>query len=286
MHTNSFQKKTIAIISVLLVLGVTSFLFAQDQNRGYVGSGSNIPENKKGTIVFGTPGKTQTQVNPYETSQQKESDLTAFQNDARLYRMQGLEYQRIGNLDAAMAMYQKAIEMDPMYAVAYNDLGVIYETRGYATRAEESYLKAVKVDSNYLSAYTNLALLYEGRRDLDKAAYYWEKRAELGALDDPWTQKARVRLEQIRTVLQDKPISYAREQEVVGLMKDVEMKKIALRKDNKKLALEKYRQAKICYRKGDEVTALKLAIDASQLDPKNKNIEAFVRKLQIRLLSR
>ena len=52
---------------------------------------------------------------------------TTLQREARDYRQEGVEYQRIDDLDTAMAYYQKAIELDPSYTVAYNDLGIIYE---------------------------------------------------------------------------------------------------------------------------------------------------------------
>lgn len=129
---------------------------------------------------------------------------------AQQYRQAGLEKQRIGNLAEALSLYQKAIVIDPGYAVAYNDLGVIYEAMGFPERAEESYLKSLKIDPGYLSAYSNLALFYENQRDLEKAAFYWGKRAQIGSPDDPWTQKASCRFKDIR--ISREPISDQREE--------------------------------------------------------------------------
>ena len=126
-----------------------------------------------------------------------EDNLTELQKQARDYRREGLKQQSLGNLEGAVGLYQKAIQLDPSYAVAYNDLGIIYETLADPPRAEEHYLKALKFDSNLLSAYSNLALLYENKRDLDKAFFYWEKRVSLGSPDDLWTQRASKRMSDI-----------------------------------------------------------------------------------------
>ncbi|MCX5702961.1 MAG: tetratricopeptide repeat protein [Candidatus Omnitrophica bacterium] len=126
-----------------------------------------------------------------------EDNLTQLQKQARDYRREGLKQQSLGNLEGAVSLYQKAIQLDPSYAVAYNDLGIIYETLSDPLRAEEHYLKALKFDSNLLSAYSNLALFYENKRDLDRAFFYWEKRASLGSPDDLWTKRASKRMSDI-----------------------------------------------------------------------------------------
>jgi len=215
-----------------------------------------------------------------------QENLTELQKQARMYREQGLNFQEMGNLEAALSLYQKAIELDPTYAVAYNDLGVIYETFESPDRAEQSYLQAVKIDPTYLSAYTNLAIFYENNRNLGKAAYYWQRRAELGSPDDPWTKKARQRLNDIGIVMSEKPLTDAKEKEIVALLRETAIRKSLLKKDDKAQARDNFNKAKLCYKNGDDVTALKLAIDAQQLDPDNKDIEAFIDKVQNRLLSR
>lgn len=258
-----FLQNNIIIFIISIILCTTSFLFAQESssgpaNRGYL-------EYQKGPSA---------------------EDLSGLQKQARLYRNQGLQLQSIGNLDAAMTLYQKAIELDPAYAVAYNDLGVIYEAKGFSERAEESYLKSIKIDPNYLSAYSNLALFYENKRNLDKAVFYWQKRAQLGSPDDPWTEKAKQRSEDIHLVLGNKAADSFREQEVMGLIRDVANQKSILREDNKAMAREYFDKAKRSYDRGNYPAARKEALDAQQLDPANREIEKFIERVQIRALSR
>ncbi|MFA4988825.1 MAG: tetratricopeptide repeat protein [Candidatus Omnitrophota bacterium] len=202
-----------------------------------------------------------------------------FSNQAREYREEGMKNQLMGNLPAAMSLYQKAIALDPTYAVAYNDLGVIYEAAGYPERAKESYFKAIRVDPGYLSAYTNIALLYEEQRDLDRAAFYWAKRAELGGLDDPWTQKAASRFKDIRAVLSTRPAADAREEEVLGLIKDVATYKSAFSKADKVEAQRHLHKAEQYYKKKKLTASIKEAMQAKDLDESSPEIEEFIRKI-------
>ncbi|PIP19962.1 MAG: hypothetical protein COT38_02305 [Candidatus Omnitrophica bacterium CG08_land_8_20_14_0_20_41_16] len=216
----------------------------------------------------------------------KQQELTALEMQARDYRNEGMKAQDIGDLDSAMKLYQKAVELDSSYAVAYNDLGVIYEAKEMDTRAEESYIKALKIDPYYLSTYTNLALFYENKRELSKAAYCWKKRAELGDFNDPWTQKARQRLQDITLSLSPRPAQETREKEVVNLMKDLANEKYILWHDDKMFARKHFKRAKDSYNKEDYATAVKEALDAQNLDPDNKDIEDFIERTQHRALSR
>lgn len=208
------------------------------------------------------------------------------QQQARDYREAGLENQNMGNLPLAMNLYQKAIALDPGYAAAYNDLGVIYEALGFPERAEESYLQTLRIDPYYLSACTNLAFFYENKRDLQKAAFYWGKRAELGLFDDPWTQKAINRLKDIRSVLSSRPIADQREGDVLSLMKDVSVNRAVMNKDDKALSRDYFQKAQVSYNKNDLATAFKEALDAQHLDRYNPEIEAFIEKIEHRALTR
>ncbi len=222
------------------------------------------------------------------TDVREEQGLKEFQRLSRNYRQEGLAMQRIGNLDAAMSFYQKSIELDPSYAVAYNDLGVVYETKGFLDRAEEAYKKAMMMSPNLLSPYTNLALLYENQRAFVKALPYWQRRGTFGDPNDRWTQMALQRVRDIKLMQGVIPLdgSDVREQDVMGLVQEVLQQKAIEKKDNKRLALKYFQRAKIFYEQHKEVAALKEAVDAQQLDPSNKEIIEFIEKVQKRLLSK
>jgi len=253
MNKHILPKFIITTVSILYILFFAASLFAQES--------VNKPTSKE--------------------------DQSALQEQARQYRDLGLKYQQMGNLAEAKGWYQKTINLDPSYAIAYNDLGIIYDTEGSLDLAEESYLTAIKLDPTYASAYTNLAILYENKRDLEKAAFYWAKRSGLGSPTDPWTQKAASRLKDIRSVLNDRPFADQREEEVLGLMKDVtKTKSTVVNKDSKTLAREHFKKAKQSFNKGDLATAIKEALDAQYLDQDNKEIEAFIEKTEHLALTR
>jgi tetratricopeptide (TPR) repeat protein len=228
------------------------------------------------------------------SSLKKEEELTQLQREARFYRQQGLGAQRLGNLDEAISFYKKAVLCDPAYPVVHNDLGVIYEIKGLPGAAEESYLKAIQIDPLYLSAYSNLALLYESKHRLDKAAVYWQKRVELSSTSDPWTRKARERLEDIRLVSGDKTPPLSREQEIFSFSAEVAAAKagplsenlMPVEKSNMVRARQYFENAQASYARGDGVTALKEALEAQQCDPTNKRVLTFIEELQRKLLSR
>jgi Flp pilus assembly protein TadD len=229
-------------------------------------------------------------------------------SQARSYRQQGWELQTEGDTEAAFACYQKAILLDPNYAVAYNDAGVLLEAMGQPEQAKQMYLKAIEVAPDYPNSYSNLALLYEEEKDYTNAIICWIKRATLGESQDPWTEAARKRLEDIARIypeayydigqqhkenLQRLEISKVPTQGL-GLLRIEEPKEVNLfdeytaaqieRPDNKARALQHLALAKRSFTRGQYVAALKEATVAEYLDSSNEEISAFVGEIRKKLL--
>lgn len=275
-------KKTSQKIFVVLSVAAAVFFYANLKAAAYSASSKTDSAQKAKPATTPTKAKA-----PFRAPlSENEAEALGFKKEARIYRAQGLSYQRSGDLDSAMMLYQKAIVLDPLYADPHNDLGVIYESEGDIERAQKSYLEAVKIDPSFLSAYTNLALLYENKRDLQNAAFYWGKRASLGIPGDAWTEKAKNRLRDIGLVLNVRPYDYLQEQEVSKLVREVDSERQILKKDDKKLAEYYLDQAKVDLERGDDLAALKKSINALQLDPTNTEIEEFAAKIQKRILLR
>jgi tetratricopeptide (TPR) repeat protein len=276
-HLPKEEKRKITF-AIVFFLALATAVFAQgappaaDANRGYIASG-NTGEIKKETVLSEEVAETV----PPEL--QREGKLTEFQAQARAYRAQGLRLQNLGNLAGALSFYQKAIELDPSYAVAYNDLGIVYESAGVLERAEESYLKAIKADPNYLSSYTNLALFYEGKRDLDRAAFYWKKRVELGNPDDPWTKRAKDRLNDLAQVSPHYR-QMVIESETISLMRKVTQEKLARQREGLKQAAQYYAGAKDLYRDGNYQKAMESIEKSLAITPQDKERLALRAKIQ------
>jgi superkiller protein 3 len=84
-----------------------------------------------------------------------------------------------GELEAAITYYQKAIQLDPKLADAYNGLGVVLYKQGELEAAITYYQKAIQLNPKYAKAYNNLgnALYYQGK--LDEAITYYQKAIQL-----------------------------------------------------------------------------------------------------------
>jgi Tfp pilus assembly protein PilF len=70
-----------------------------------------------------------------------------------------------GDSKKAAASMEKAIEIFPRYAQAYNNLGVILINQGDKTAAKAAFEKAVQIDDHFAPGYVNLARLLVSNRE-------------------------------------------------------------------------------------------------------------------------
>jgi Flp pilus assembly protein TadD len=273
IRTLNFLFKFLPIIISISLLTCLPLLFAGQPsqelieniikgNRGVLVS-SDAPEEKKETVIF------QEEKEVGKDLFSSERKLSELQEQARDYREQGLQLQRISDIDNAISFYQKAIALDPSFAIVYNDLGIMYETKGLVDRAEQSYLQSIRLAPEFLSPYSNLALLYEVKGDFEKAAFYWEKRVELGSSSDPWTEKAKEKLSNLATMLpgyREKLI----ESQTVNLIREIlDAKRIE--KEKKMEQAQMYlSSARKLYRSGQYTKALEDIDKSLSLDPQDR----------------
>jgi len=91
------------------------------------------------------------------------------------------------DFDAGVEMYEKAIEIDPDYALAYWGLGNAYESRYYEKDKDkndldlmkENYKKAYDIDPNLAEANLGLGWVYFNLADNDNAYVYFKRAFEL-----------------------------------------------------------------------------------------------------------
>jgi len=75
------------------------------------------------------------------------------------YNNMGVVYYLCGRYDMAFKNCSKALELDDTFAIAYNNLGSIYACQGRFELAVESWKKALKCDPNLEDARENMAKL-------------------------------------------------------------------------------------------------------------------------------
>jgi O-antigen ligase len=69
-------------------------------------------------------------------------------------------YQLAGQDSSALKEWQNAVELDPQWLQAYNELGMMYHKLDDVGSAINSYLIAIEIDPNYAPAYNNLGNAY------------------------------------------------------------------------------------------------------------------------------
>jgi tetratricopeptide (TPR) repeat protein len=227
-----------------------------------------------------------------------------FEEEIKIYRGEGLRLQRQGDIKGAISCFQKALAIDPANALIFNDLGISYEAVGAAKRAEEMYLRAIELSPYVLESYTNLALLYETKGDYPRAVLYWMKRLTMGTSGDPWTEKARLRLEGIinshpeefNKVMMpavsrssNNPAAAGRnistqQMPPVSNYPRPNMPSEQTLSNNQKAALAHLESAQQSFAKGEYVNALKEATTAEYLDASNPEVRTFVAQVREALL--
>jgi tetratricopeptide (TPR) repeat protein len=88
-------------------------------------------------------------------------------------------------MDSAKDQYKKVLEKNPNLAPTHMMLGTIYEMEKDYTQAEEHYRKALEVDPEFGAAANNLAYHLATRTDQYDAALQYAKKAKERFPEDP-----------------------------------------------------------------------------------------------------
>jgi len=100
-------------------------------------------------------------------------------NYAKAHNNLGIIFKGLGENQKEKECYEKAIEIDPNYADAHNNLGIILQELGEKQKAKECYEKAIEIDPNYADAHNNLGVIFEKLEDYNKAKSYYKKATEI-----------------------------------------------------------------------------------------------------------
>ncbi len=75
----------------------------------------------------------------------------------RLFHNLGIAFKQLGQVDAAVESYQKALAVNPDYVEAHNNLGNAYKELGQLDDAVKSYEKALAINPDFTGAQNNLS---------------------------------------------------------------------------------------------------------------------------------
>jgi tetratricopeptide (TPR) repeat protein len=87
---------------------------------------------------------------------QAETLVQQFPQSATLFNIQGAVFKGLGQLDASVEAYKRALAIKPDYAKAYNNMGVTLQDQGKLEEAVEAYNKALAIKPDYAEAYYNM----------------------------------------------------------------------------------------------------------------------------------
>lgn len=73
----------------------------------------------------------------------------------------GINVAQRGLWREAIYRWEKAAELDPTYAAAFNDLAIAYEHEGQLAKARKAYEKAIELDPNNQQVRQNYELFKE-----------------------------------------------------------------------------------------------------------------------------
>ena len=82
-------------------------------------------------------------------------------SDAKSQVEFGMDVAQRGLWREAIYRWQRAVEIDPTYSAAYNDLAVAYEHEGQLDKARQAYEKALEIDPNNAQIRQNYELFKE-----------------------------------------------------------------------------------------------------------------------------
>jgi Tfp pilus assembly protein PilF len=87
--------------------------------------------------------------------------LADVREDAKQQVAFGIAVAQRGLWREAIYRWEKAIEIDPSYASAYNDLAIGYEHEGQLDKARRAYERALELDPNNVQIRQNFELFKE-----------------------------------------------------------------------------------------------------------------------------
>ncbi|HSH00553.1 MAG TPA: tetratricopeptide repeat protein, partial [candidate division Zixibacteria bacterium] len=99
----------------------------------------------------------------------------AQQNVSQIYRQQGIAHERAGNYVAAQEAYERALEVDSLNHVLWNDLGAALWRQNREEEAATCFQTSTNLDSAYIEALLNYGQMLMGLGGYDRARAKFEE---------------------------------------------------------------------------------------------------------------
>jgi len=101
---------------------------------------------------------------------------------AEAYNNLGIIYQEAGDFDRALSTYQKAVEINPRYEKALNNLGVLLYLKGRYEESVRAFQKALTLNANNIESHINLGILFKKQGQVDQAIESYQRALAINPL--------------------------------------------------------------------------------------------------------
>lgn len=118
--------------------------------------------------------------------------LARHPNNANDYNNRGFVYYQSGELDAALADYNKAIQINPDLAAAYNNRANYYAAKKQLVKAIADYDRAIDLNPLHVRALINRGITFRDLKMYDRALENFDFALRLGQLQGhAWAERGR-----------------------------------------------------------------------------------------------
>jgi Flp pilus assembly protein TadD len=142
-----------------LLFGVALSINAQFVSPGYHRFGTPPDTNPLTADDITLPDRDTQEVGPAGTISIKRLSHNVPGKAAKEYE-KGINLRKKHKFEDALSHFQKALEIDPEFVEAANDIGAIYSDLRRPVDAQAAFEKTIKIDPQYWSGYFNLAIVY------------------------------------------------------------------------------------------------------------------------------
>jgi tetratricopeptide (TPR) repeat protein len=105
--------------------------------------------------------------------------IESYPQDKRLHHLLGISYQGARMTDEAKDQYTMAINIDPNYAPAYNNLGYLFRQEGNFEEAENAFQNYIRVLPDEANPHDSIGDLYTKMGKYDMAIEHYQKAVSL-----------------------------------------------------------------------------------------------------------
>ena len=157
----NFKELVIPGVSAAMVLALVVFVLPK-YNYSYADAYSNL-----GTAYFDQKNFNEALLNYNESLKLKETELT--------YVLIGNTLAVKNDFNNAYRAYQNALRLNPSYALAYFNLGLLNSQKGNFDEALKLFDKSIKIDPLFAEAYRNTAVIYYMTENYEQSLVNFEK---------------------------------------------------------------------------------------------------------------